>query len=244
VSRVNHLVDLNRVTQWSGVDFSQLVVFLVGRRWTFSSDFYRRAAVHFPMKLHWAVVGVGRSSIDMMQSIYEDVELSTEPLAASIGRIVSVDPSTTKPAPLPAPIFDSLAAAAAAANGDGGTRRYEPLRTPSDVPATAFTCRVRVRYDDMDLILHTNQGSYLEFVLECAAQAAESGYYSVVCGDVAFRRVRTIASNFLSVSQAGDELEVSTWEDAVNRFLLHFVIRKGGQSIYYAQIEYGDEVVD
>lgn len=181
----------------------------------------------------------------MQQSIYEDVEQPSEPLAASIGRIVSVDPSTTKPSPLPGPIFNSLTAAAAAvATAGGGPLRFEPIRSPTDVPASAFTCRVRVRYDDMDLILHTNQGSYLEFALECAAQAAESGYYTAIRGDVAFRRVKAIASDFLSVSQAGDELDVSTWEDSANRLLLHFVVRKGGQLVYYAQVEYGEDTVE
>jgi hypothetical protein len=90
----------------------------------------------------------------------------------------------------------------------------------------------------MDLMFHSNQGAYLGFVLECAAQASESGYYKGIRDDIAFWRARTSTGIHLMESLAGDELDVSTWQNADNQLLLHFVVSKNGQMIYYAEIEY------
>ena len=85
---------------------------------------------------------------------------------------------------------------------------------------------------------HTRQGCYLEYAIECATEAANSGYYSKIRGDVAYLRIRKTAANYLSVTQAGDELDMSTWEDSDNPLLLNFAVSKEGQLINFMQIEY------
>ena len=55
-----------------------MMFFTVARQWTLSERLYERAAVEFPMFVHWYVTNVGTTSIDTRQDYFEDVEQSDE----------------------------------------------------------------------------------------------------------------------------------------------------------------------
>lgn len=211
------------------------VFFLVlGRQWTFQRVLYDRAAVEFPMRFHCRLSGVGRSSIDLCYTLADEKDDSV--LASMIFRMVNTDPVKRGSAvPLP---DDIRTEALRRLSADG--EKYPKFSAPDAVPKDAFQCRIRVRYDDMDIRSHTNQGSYLGFALECASQAAESGYYTRIREDLAFWRARRATGIHLVESYAGDELDVSTWQDADSGLLLHFAVTKQGRIIYYSQVDYYD----
>jgi acyl-CoA thioesterase FadM len=226
--------------------------FTVGRHWEFSSRLYERAAIDFPMKMRWTVSGFGRSSFDHFQTYHEEDQTVTvqdqssllaaespssgfnKPLAWCVYRLVFVDPMTQKSTPLPEELVNRLSSVVVP-----GGERYQTFRPPSTIPHRIFSHRIRVRYDD-EFLGHMNVGSFLRFVLECAARAAESGFYSRIHNDIAFWRVRQATSVYLMESHAGDKLDVHTWEDDENQLLLNFTVNKHGQMAYYAQVEYFD----
>jgi acyl-CoA thioesterase FadM len=209
------------------------VFFMVfGRQWIFQPALYDRAAVEFPMVFRNGISGVGRSSIDLWQTLEDEADGSV--LASMTFRMVNIDPVRRgSSVALPEDIRKE-ALRRVSSDGD----KFPKFSVPDVVPTDAFSSRTRVRYDDMDVRFHTNQGSYLGFALECASRAAESGYYSHIREDVAFRRARRTTGVHLAESHAGDDLNVSTWQDANNQLLLHFAVFKQGHIIYYAQVDY------
>lgn len=227
----------------TNTEADNLMFFMVGRDWTFSPRLYQQAAFDFPMSMHWTLTGVGNVSVDHQLIYYEDQQptssttpsssIARQPLASCVFRLVHVDPVTRKPAPIPEYLLFGFKENVVA---DG--ERFPTIRAPSVLPKNSYKCQLRVRYDDMDVLQHTNVSSYLVFAMECASMAAKDGFYSLICDDVAFYRSRRATSIFISECRAGDELEVVTWEDQHNRMLLNFAVCKQGEIINFAQIEY------
>jgi len=239
--------------EWFDKRLSELIFFTVGRQWTFSSRLYQRAAVNFPIEVHCNWTGVGNASFDHRQVYHEEGHSTTnavaaaaaaeatvdyEPLATCLTRVVHVDPVIRKPASLPE-FFTNIARKLIIPDGE----RFPSLRPPIEIPDHSYRCRVTVRYDDTDWNSHTNGSSYLGFVLECASNAAKVGYYSTIDDDIAFYRAKQVTSIFVSQSRAGDELDVSTWEDVNNTMLLNFIVSKDGKMICFARIEYYDNSI-
>jgi acyl-CoA thioesterase FadM len=228
------------------------MTYAVGRRWTFSPRFYQRAAVHFPMVVHWSISRIGNSSFDLFQSYYEPYDSQTSmeaasprtwsssetrQLATSVSRFVNIDPVTRKPVSLPTDFIKSAIVVS-------DSEQFPEFRPPTEIPSGAFSSRIRVRYDDTDAYGHTNVSSYLRFVSECASRAAESGFYSKIARDIAFYPVKSSSSVYIVDSRAQDNLDVSTWEDVDNKMLLNFTVGKQGKMICYSQIEYYENNVD
>jgi acyl-CoA thioesterase FadM len=120
--------------------------------------------------------------------------------------------------------------------------QWPSFKAPDKIPDKKFTSRVRVRHDDLDILFHTGMSLYAVFALECGTQAAESDFYSRIRGDLAFYPQRSVRSLFMRESRAGDDLDVSTWEDEGDPMILHFVITKDGENGYYAEIEFYDKL--
>ena len=114
------------------------------------------------------------------------------------------------------------------------------VQVPESAAAGSVSTTVRVGYDDIDHNWHINNASYTAFALECAAQAAAAGYYSRIQDDVAFYPARSLTPVHLAESFVGDELTVTTWEDPDNAMLLHFLVHRQQQRIFYAKIEFDD----
>ena len=159
-------------------------------------------------------------------------------LATLAFKMVNIDPATRG---VSVPIPDSVLQDAQQKLIPNGVT-FPRVESPSALPEKVFTIQIEVRYDDMDFLFHTNQSSYLEFALECASHAAESGFYTEIHEDVAFHRVKQLTAINLEESQVGDQLTVSTWEDTNNKLLMHFAVKnKDDQVIYYTQLEFYPE---
>jgi len=211
---------------------------MFGRHWKFTPALYSRAALDFPMIMRTWSSGFGKTSIDLSQTIHESA--SGVLLASGVFRVVFVDPNTQRSIPLPDRIRETLKSEGSEAGGE----RFPVIRPPAAIPDRSFSCRVTVRYDDMDFLFHTTQGAYLGFARECAAQASKAGFYSRLSDDIAFHRASETTGIHFAESFAGDELTVSTWEDPSSPVLLHFAVSKDSNIIYYATVRYFDEAVD
>jgi acyl-CoA thioesterase FadM len=245
IAKVDRLAEAVRVLEVSGVDVSRLTLFFVGRMWNFSRRLYQQAAVDYPMSVRCVISRVGGSSYDTQLKYFEgdgaDADAGNgpvpDPLATVVYRVVNVDPEAFKPMPLPKYFVDALTA-----NFAPGGLQFPMLSPPAVAEESkTFRCRIQVRYDDMDMLFHTNHAAYLSFALECATQAAKAGFYSKIRQDLAFYEARGTTSVHLGQSRAGDELEVASWEDQDNPLLLHFLISKDDQVIYYTKVEYYNE---
>lgn len=242
-----NVVKLDRISQIDRGYESDLDMggyfFSILRRWKFSRRLYQRATIGLTMTMRCTISYIGTSSFDLRQTFFEgddefDELSASQPLASFVYRVVRVDPITRKAAPLPEAAVSFLSSAFVA---DG--EQFSAHVRPPMIPDRTYACRIRVRYDDMDYMFHTNVSSYLGFVMECAAQAAKNGFYTRLRGDVGFWLVRRVESMFLSESRAGDDVDVLTWEDECNKMLLNFAIKKANEMIYAAQVEYYDDPV-
>jgi len=222
-----------------------LVLMAIGRHLTLSRKLYERVAVDFPMTQRRVTSGIGKTTFDYQVTYWEghgDGSATggghvSEPLASVVYRAIYIDLETYRPSPLPKPFVEMLSK-----NLVSGGDRYPTFIPPTSVPETGtYSCRITVRHDDMDMLFHTTASAYLAFSLECAAQAAESGFYTKICEDVAFYQAKSTTSLHLGESRAGEELDVLTWEDNTNKLLLNFAVRKEGTMIYYAQVEFFDD---
>lgn len=188
-----------------------LRLFMFGSHYTFSRQLFDRAAVEFPMRQRSSLAGVGRTSVDL----YRVLETAGSPgtvLLTGVVRLVCVDFARGISAPVPDGSKLYLSPASASTE-----RRFPRVEVPESAPVGSFSTTVRVLYDDIDFNWHTNQASYTAFALECAARAAAAEYYSRIRDDIAFYPARSLTCVHLAESFAGDELSVSTWQDAANR---------------------------
>ena len=236
IVRLNRLLEMTRMHRsfvtFNNVDEYDTYFLAFGRHWKFYPALFDRAAVDFPMLIRSRISAIGRSSFDTWQTVEDEKDGSL--LASLVFRLVNIDPVVRGAGvPIPDNVRQGMLRGVAP-----DAEKFPKIATPHAVPKDAFSCRIKVRYDDMDLLFHTNQGSYPGFMLECAAQAAEAGYYSEIREDVAFLRPRWTTGIYLAESHAGDELDVSTWENADNKMLLNFLVSRQGTHIYYAQLEY------
>jgi len=207
---------------------------MFGRHWQFTPALYSRAAVEFPMAMNTWLGGYGKTSIDLCQSIVESA--TGELLASGVFRIVNVDPKTQAAAALP----DGLRETLSKITLGKADKRFPLVKPPTSIPDKSFSCKVTVRYDDMDFYFHSTQGAYLGFARECAAQASTAGYYTRLKDDIAFHLACETTGVHFGESFAGDQLQVSTWEDSQCPLLLHFTVSKEHCIIYYATVRYFD----
>jgi len=107
-----------------------------------------------------------------------------------------------------------------------------------------YCCTIVVKNIDMDFNNHTTNVTYFDYVLECAAQAAASGHYTKLKGDICGYCVKMASLVYAGESRAGDELLVMTCEDPSNPLLLYFSVAKENRDISHAVLEYYDPHIE
>jgi len=235
-AKLNRTGETNRLRGHGIIDLAQgFHSNMFGRHWRFTPALYSRAAVEFPMTMKTWLGGFGRTSVDLCQTIQESA--TGDLLASGIYRVVNVDPKTQSSAPIPEKVREQLSKAVVTEAG----ARFPVIKPPATIPERSFSCRLTVRHDDMDFLFHATQGAYLGFARECAAQASNAGFYSQLSDDIAFHRASETTGVHFAESFAGNELEVSTWEDSHCPLLLHFAVSKDNRIIYYATVKYFDD---
>jgi len=214
-----------------------LRLFMFGSHYSFSRQLFDRAAVEFPMRQRSSLTGVGRTSMDICR-VLETADSHSTVLMSGVARLVCVDFARGVSVPHPDASKRHLSSALPPT-----ARRFPRVEVPESAPVGSFSTTVKVAYDDMDFNWHTNQASYTAFAMECAAQAAAAAYYRRIRDDIAFYPALSLTCMHLAESFAGDELNVSTWEDSTNAMLLHFLVTRQQRRICYIKIEFDERII-
>lgn len=212
-----------------------LIPVLIGSYYSFSPRLFEHAALDFPMTERSWFSGVGRTSVDICR-VLETADSQRTVLLSGVIRVAFMDFARGVSVPYPSSEKRRLSSG----SSPSANCRFRSIDVPESAPDGSFSTTVKVRYEDMDINWHSNFASYIAFVLECAAQAVAAGYCSRIRGDIAFYRALSLACVHISEAFAGDDLNVSLWEDSNNAMLLHFLVTRERQRIYYVKIEYKD----
>ena len=212
---------------------------LIGSHYCFSPQLFERAAIDYPMMQRSWFSGVGRTTIDICR-VLETADSQRTVLLSGVTRVACMDFARGVSVPFPDSDYKRRLSSG---SPPAANCRFPPVDVPKSAPDGSFTTTVKVRYEDIDFNWHSNFASYTAFVLECAAQAVEAGYCSRIRADIAFYRALSLACVHLGQSFAGDDLNVSMWEDSGSAMLLHFLITTERQRIYYMKIEYEDNAI-
>jgi len=210
---------------------------LFGSHYTISPLLFDRAALDFPMRQYSWCTGVGRTCVDIYR-ILETADSQRSVLVTGVTRTVCMDFARRISVPFP-----DCESRRISPTLPPGACRFPFVNVPESAPVGAFSAVIKVRHDDMDFNWHSNQASYTAFALECAAQAAAAGRYSRIRDDIAFYRALSLTCVHLGESFAGDELNVSTWEDVDNAMLLHFLVHRQRQRISYIKTAFDENVI-
>ena len=98
--------------------------------------------------------------------------------------------------------------------------------------------RYHIQYSDGDLYSHTNHVSYVRFCHDAASMLVVKGVFSVLKGDLAFRRVRSCVCSYLGESVPGDVVDIHVWEDPKDARILYFDVVKDGKSVCQCMIDF------
>lgn len=240
--------------------------FMLGGHITCSPTLYRKSSITLPMIYDTHPVRIGSTSIDYYQALFDESVLceklpsfaigdsirgksaSDAFLASSVIRLINLDPETKQPRP----IVESYRAEIAQftelqrSKEDGSLAGFMGFpgeqKIPKSVPVSiksSYTCEIEAQHSELDFYFHVNQGSYVAYALNCAAQAAEAGALKGFAdGDVCFRQVHTITNMYAAESFPGDRLSVTTWMDETDSCVLYFVISKDGRLVYHSKFVY------
>jgi acyl-CoA thioesterase FadM len=222
----------------SGIDSSSLqMAYMVGMHIEISDDFYQTASMSSEMRIVAKLSSIGKSSFSYHLTLTN--EDSGQVMASMFRELVHIGAKTRKPEP-----FDPNFRQTVNRILEGfQLRPPSRLVLPSVNRQNCYSCKIRVLNIDMDIYYHTTQLKYVDYALECAAQATESGYYKRLKKDICNYCVKKSSFVHLGESHAGDELLVMTWEDQLNPLLLYFVVTNNGKDICQAKMEFYDPYV-
>lgn len=233
VVKINRMMESSRLVKFNILGSTSFSAFMFSTHLWVSEQLYKNAAIDYPLKYTMCLSKVGKTSFDAVQSLVED---KTSTLVAQrICRVVYVDRVTKNAVSIPEEARNKLLEGVHDASRSLTLPDFD---IPASIPERHFVHNVTVRFADLDFLFHSNQGSYLLYALECAAQAAAKGFYSKIHGDIAFYPAKTAFGMHVTESFAGDVLKVVTWENEENPMLLHFTMKRKDVDVYYGKVEF------
>lgn len=208
---------------------------LIGRHVRVSRRLYDLAAIDFPMIATSWVTRVGNSSFDVQMNLtHAD---GGELLAECATRGITVDIQSRRTYPIPENIRQQMISMTTP-----GSLSFPSFSPPTEVPPNAFSCSMQVRYDDTDFMQHVASHNYIAFIRECASQACTAGCFTRLKGDFAFYVAESVVTLITGQTFAGEEMMMSTWEDASDSLLLYFIARRHEKTVFFAQMRLFDVI--
>ncbi len=204
---------------------------ILAQRYQVSKTFHVRAALVYPLVIEVKFLGRGRSSY-IHQSILSE-QGSGKLVSKAMHKLVYVSAETGKSIPLPNNYFKDVSVPFVSDLGS----IFPPI-IAGQPPVDSHCSTREVQPSDTDYLFHTNQASYMKFVLDGIAKAAREGVLSCIKDDVCFYRGHTAATLHLGESFAGDILTVKVWEKQENSLQIHCVIQKKGYDIFYSNLSF------
>lgn len=210
--------------------------FVAGYKIQISKEFHKSVNLTTKMVITTKLSNVGKSSYSLYQNL---TEIKSGQILASVHKtFVQVNMKTRRPEPFSS--TKRLECEHMLSRSNVPTARRFML--PSLDHGKCFDCYLIARNTEMDQNNHVTQSVYLDYITECAAQAAASGYYTKLKGDICEYCVKSVDTSHLGESHVGDQLTVKTWEDPSNPFVLFFTAIKNNEDIFHAMLEYYNPV--
>ena len=209
-----------------------MLIFSVSSQTFMSPDFYQKVFQMVPLLVDIHLGYVGNSSVNTVAILR--AEGSDDTLVTNVNQFVLVDKQTRRPSSAP----------------DWWLEKYKPTVVENrslvinrlDIPSEgdAYKYLIRVPWSDIDGNKHTHFSSYTKFCFDAAMDAVDKNYFSVFSGDILMYDVKSFSQSFFGESEAGDEIEISTWQDRANPLILHFSFDKKDKVIFQSSIEFHD----
>lgn len=151
---------------------------------------------------------------------------------------VLLNMKTRFPAPVPQSMIEAYTANAILDSTTGVGKR---IVTPPPAPPGAFSMRKRVEWRDIDTAQHVNNATYLNYIEDCAIQAAAScGWPMTRLREGGFGFVaRQHHLEYKAPARLDDDLELTTWLSDVksSTAVRHYTIKRVEDSALIAQAQ-------
>ena len=134
---------------------------------------------------------------------YEEKKSMPYKYASCQMQLVSINPETRRPAPLPESfkkIFNSQPEA------------FQLRITPLKIHEHHFVYSLQVQPSDTDLLRHVNQSVYLRYCFDAAQVATSEGFFVNFSGDLFGKEVADADMLYQGEGRAGEHLRVLVWE--------------------------------
>ena len=171
---------------------------------------------------------VGSSSLNSVAQL-KDAKTG-EIYADNVNQVVAVSKETRKPTPLADWWKEKYTSEVI-----GNDRLIVPILP---VHEKHHVHSLKVPWCDIDGYQHTTYTAYIKFCFEAAMDACKQGFYTDIKDDALKYHVELMEIAYKGETKAGDELQVTTWENAENPRKLHFDISRQGSTVFQSSITF------
>lgn len=190
-------------------------------------EVHRNLTLFSPSKLRFQVdlLNLGNTSLTLQTNLY--INEIGNCMGTVLVTIVYVDRKSGRPLRLPDWVQDKWIE----------YKNKSPTKNKKIPPSPEHVYRTKMdaRYSDTDVNGHVNQSNYLQICLDCATEAATSGFYKEYSEDMCWYPVVDADVVYTGECLPGDQLDVVTWQDDNDCNVIYFIVRKGAKSIYEAR---------
>ena len=206
------------------------LIFMASSETRVSRDLYRvedKSLSSADIELHLGYIG--RTSHNSVATLTDNNTGMV--LVRNVNQVVNVDRTTHKPIPISdwwRVIYGSYAV------------EKKSLEVAEEIVPNEkiYWYELKVAWSEIDFYQHTNYLSYVKFCFDAAMDAVSNQFYTMFHKDILNYHVKSVRSFYKGESVAGDILNIASWEDNSNPFLLHFSIQKGSNILFQSHVEF------
>lgn len=205
------------------------MTFMGSTEFLINKAMYDRSVLKCPLDVKLRLHHVGKSSLSTQAKVF--VHQSDNVLLSNINQVVSIDPLSRKPMPLPDWWKTKYAGMAS-----GG----EPMVIQSESrPDGATVYDVPISWSDTDFYEHTNWTSYVKYCIDAANACCIKGQLRQISKEtVKESQVKTLRVRYSGESILGDTLKIYAWETPELPNSIKFQVYKETSPICFVFIEY------
>jgi len=208
-------------------------IYMASAKTTVSRSYYDIPELHVnsSMRISLCLGYIGTSSFNTAATL--NCEETGEVFVHDVHQAVSVDKTSRKPTPLPEWWKTKYASSVI-----GNERLVIPRFSQPD---KVHTYECKIPWSDVDFHRHTNYVSYMRYSIDCAMDGIVNGAYSNFTDTQSQYLIKDTNTAFYSETVANDVLQVASWEDKDNPYILRFDGTKDGKTIFQNSIEFYPE---
>ena len=188
-----------------------------------SPEFYSTASITSPWSLKVRLAHIGNSSCRM-----EHVTVCQKTgvvFYRGVLQVVRVDLTRRRPVPIPRPGDAPFTKSQVNASSPPVKIDISDDRLDSN---RVFRMSTKAVSSETDESQHINQSTYIKYCMDCASLAAmQGGILKGFKRDMAYYNLKTFRVEYVGELVAGNDVEVSCWEDVTRPHILYFALRKG-----------------